>query len=148
MILPKCYTQYASKIGKLSSGHRPQATGKCQFSFQYQRRECQGIFKVLYNCTHFTCEQDQAPNRTSQASTACEPRTSRCTSWIQKRQRNQRSNCQHLLDHRESKRIPEKHYFYFIDYAIVFVWITTSCGKFLKRREYHITLPDNRESQE
>ena len=27
----KCYTQYASKFGKLSSGHR---TGKGQFSFQ------------------------------------------------------------------------------------------------------------------
>ena len=38
-----------------------------------------------------------------------EPRTSRCSSWTYKRQRNQRSNCQHLLDHRKSKRIPEKH---------------------------------------
>ena len=38
MILPKCYIQYASKIGKLSSGHKPQDTGKGQFSFQYQRR--------------------------------------------------------------------------------------------------------------
>ena len=28
-----------------------------------------------------------------------------------KRQRNQRSNRQHLLDHRESKGIPEKHLF-------------------------------------
>ena len=27
------------------------------------------------------------------------------------RQRNQRSNCQHLLDHRKSKRVPEKHLF-------------------------------------
>ena len=26
-----------------------------------------------------------------------------------KRQRNQRSNCQHPLDHRKSKRVPEKH---------------------------------------
>ena len=26
-----------------------------------------------------------------------------------KRQRNQRSNCQHLFDHRKSKRVPEKH---------------------------------------
>ena len=26
-----------------------------------------------------------------------------------KRQRNQRSNCQHSLDHQESKRVPEKH---------------------------------------
>ena len=35
MMLCKCYTQYASKFGKLSSGHR---TGKCQFSFQSQRK--------------------------------------------------------------------------------------------------------------
>ena len=26
-----------------------------------------------------------------------------------RRQRNQRSNCQHLLDHLKSKRVPEKH---------------------------------------
>ena len=50
-----------------------------------------------------------AQHSPSQASAVCEPRTSRCSSWIQKRQRNQRSNCQHLLDHRKSKRIPEKH---------------------------------------
>ena len=31
----KCYTQYASKYGKLSSGHR---TGNGQFSFQSPRR--------------------------------------------------------------------------------------------------------------
>ena len=35
MMLWKCYTQYASKCGKLSSGHR---TGKGQFSFQSQRK--------------------------------------------------------------------------------------------------------------
>ena len=35
MTLLKCYTQYASKFGKLSSGHR---TGKGQFSFQSQRK--------------------------------------------------------------------------------------------------------------
>ena len=32
----KCCTQYVSKFGKLSSGHR---TGKDQFSFQSQRKE-------------------------------------------------------------------------------------------------------------
>ena len=31
----KCCTEYASKFGKLSSGHR---TGKGQFSFQSQRK--------------------------------------------------------------------------------------------------------------
>jgi len=30
-----------------------------------------------------------------------------------KRQRNQRSNCQHPLDHGKSKRVPEKHLFMF-----------------------------------
>jgi len=35
MMLGKCCTQYASKSGKLSSGHR---TGKGQFSFQSQRK--------------------------------------------------------------------------------------------------------------
>jgi len=49
---------------------------------------------------------------------------------------NQRSDCQHPLDHRKSKRIPEKHLFLdFIDYAIkpLTVWIITNCGKFFKR---------------
>ena len=35
-------------------------------------------------------------------------------------QRKQRSNCQHLLDHRKSKRVPENIYFCFIDYAKAF----------------------------
>ena len=35
MVLWKCCTQYASKFGKLSSGHR---TGKGQLSFQSQRK--------------------------------------------------------------------------------------------------------------
>ena len=35
MMVSKCCTQYASKFGKLSSGHR---TGKGQFSFQSQRK--------------------------------------------------------------------------------------------------------------
>ena len=33
----------------------------------------------------------------------------RCSSWIYKTQRNQKSNCQHPLDHQKSKRVPEKH---------------------------------------
>ena len=33
--LEKCCTQYATKFGKLSSGHK---IGKSQFSFQYQRK--------------------------------------------------------------------------------------------------------------
>jgi len=36
IMLLKCCTQCASKLGKLSSGHR---NGKGQFSFQSQRKE-------------------------------------------------------------------------------------------------------------
>ena len=44
-MLWKCFTQYASKFGKLSSGHR---TGKCQFSFQSQRK---AMPKNAHYCT-------------------------------------------------------------------------------------------------
>ena len=39
------------------------------------------------------------------------------------RQRNQRSNCQHALDHGKSKRVPKNIYFFFIDYAKAFDFV-------------------------
>ena len=47
------WTQYGSKFGKLSSGHR---TGKGQFSFQSQRKAMPIMLKLLHNCTHLTCQ--------------------------------------------------------------------------------------------
>ena len=44
MMLLKCCTQYASKFGKLSSGHR---TGKGQFSFQSQRKAMTNLDSIL-----------------------------------------------------------------------------------------------------
>ena len=82
------------------------------------------MFILPHNCTHFTCQQSNAQNSPSQTSTVCELRTSRCSSLIQKRQRNQRSNCQHLLDHRKRK-LQKNIYFCFtmlcaFDYAKAF----------------------------
>ena len=65
------------------------------------------MLKLPCNCIHFTCQQSNAQNPSSEASTVCECRTSRCISQIQKRQRKQRSSCQHPLDHGKSKRVPE-----------------------------------------
>ena len=49
--------------------------------------------------------------------------------------RNQRSNCQQPLDHQKSKKntltMPNP----------LTVWITTNCGRFLKRWEYQTTCP-------
>ena len=39
------------------------------------------------------------------------------------------------------REFQENIYFCVIDYAKAFVWITTNCGKFLKRREYQTTWP-------
>ena len=49
-MLLKCCTQYVSKFGKLSSGHR---TGKGQFSFQSQKKECQRMFKLPHKLCLF-----------------------------------------------------------------------------------------------
>ena len=79
----------------------------------------------------------------SWASAVHELRTSKCTNWVLKRQNNQRPNCQHWLDHGESKVIPEKHFYCcFIDSAKpLTVWMTTNCGKLLERWGYQITFP-------
>ena len=61
----------------------------------------------------------------------CDQRNSRCTSWVLKRQRYQRSNCQHLLYHRESKGIPGKHLLHWPGENL---WLCGSqqTGKFLR----------------
>ena len=98
------------------------ATGleKVCFHSSPKERQCQRMFKLPHNCIHLTRQQRNAQNSPSQASTVCEPWTSRCSSWIQKGQRSQRSNCQHPLDHRKSKRVSEKIYFCFINYTKAF----------------------------
>ena len=71
--------------------------------------------------------------------------TSRCSSWIWKR--NQRSNCQHLLDHRkkwESFRKTSISSSLTMPKPLI-LWITTNFGKFLKRWEYQTTLSASRD---
>ena len=42
----------------------------------------------------------------------------------------------------KAREFQKKIFFCFIDYTKAFnVWITTNCGKFLKRGEYQTTLP-------
>ena len=95
--------------GKVKNSAVATELEKVSFHSNPKEGQCQIMFRLPYNCTHFTCQQGYAKNPSSQASAVCEQRTSRCTSWVLKRQRNQRSNCQHLSDHGESKGIPEKH---------------------------------------
>ena len=103
MMLLKCCTQYVRKFGKFSSGH---GTGKGQFSFQSQRR---AMLKNIQTTIQL-CSFHMLVRLCSKSFKLAVPelRASRCTSWISKRQRNLRSNCQHLLDRGQSKGVPEK----------------------------------------
>ena len=67
-------------------------TGLEKFSFHSNPRErqCQRMLKLLNNCTHLTRQPSNAENSPNKASTVREWITSRCSSWIQKRQRNQK----------------------------------------------------------
>ena len=113
-MLLKCCPQYVSQFGKLSSGHR---TGKAQYSFQFQRRAMPKMLKVSFNYTHFICQEGHAQSFPSKALAIHELRTLRYTIWLQKRQRNWRSNCQHLSYHRETREFQKIIYFCFIDYV-------------------------------
>ena len=42
---------------------------------------------------------------------------------------------------KKAREFQKNIYFCFIDYAKTFVWITTNCGKLLKRWEYKTTWP-------
>ena len=116
-MLWKSFTQYASTFGKLSSGHR---TGKGQFSFQSQRKAMPENVQTTTQLHSSHTLESNAQNSPSEASTVREPRTSRCSSWFLKRQRNERSNCQHPLDHRKAREFQKNIYFCFIDYAKAF----------------------------
>ena len=121
------------------------ATGweKVSFHSNPKERQCQRMLKLPHNCTHLTCQQNNAQNYLSQASAICEPWTSRCSSWIKKTQRNQRSNCQHLPNHEKSKRVLEKHLFLFY-WLCQSLWLCgpqQTVGKFWKRWEYQTTWP-------
>ena len=63
-----------------------------------------------------------------QTSTVSELRTSRCSSWIQKRLRDQRSNCQHPSDHRKKQENSRKTSTSasLITLKPLTVWITTN----------------------
>ena len=101
-------------------------------SFSYfHNQSCLSL--LPYHCAHFTRYQGYTQNPLRQALAVCELRTSRCTSWVLKRQRNQRSNCQHLLDQR--KQGNSRKTFTSASLTILkplTVWIKTNCGKFLK----------------
>ena len=88
---------------------------KISFHFNPKERQCQRMFKLLHNSTHFTCYQGNAQNPSNQPSTVRELRTSRCRAGFGKC----RLNCQQSLDHRK-REFQKNIHFCFIDYTKAF----------------------------
>ena len=107
-------------------------------------RQCQRMFKLPYNCIRLICQQSNAQNSLSKTLIVHELRAFTCSSWIQKRQRNQRSNCQHLLDHRKSKRVQKNIYLCFLDYTKEFDCVDHSTlWKILQGNFQSLGIPDH-----
>ena len=139
-MLLKYSIQYASKFGKLSSGHR---TGKGQFSFQSQRRampknvqtttqlhsfhmlarQCSKSFKLGFNNTWtknfqmYRLDLEEAE----------EPGIKLPTSVGSKKKQENSRKISTSASLTMLKPLTE--------------WITTNCGKFFKRWEYQTTWP-------
>ena len=140
MMLWKCCTQFASKFGKLSSGHR---TGKSQFSFQYQRKRMPKNAQTTapLHSSHMLAKQCSKLSKQGFNSTwtesfqmlkldlekAEEPEIKLLTSVgsSKKQESSRKTSTSALLT------TPKP----------LTVWITTNCGKFWKRWEYQTTLP-------
>ena len=140
MMLWKCYTQDASKFGKLSSGHR---TGKGQFSFQSQRkampRNAQTTTQLHSSHTLVkSCSKFSKPGFSDTWTVnfqmfkpvlekAEEPEIKLQTSdrLSKKQQSSRKTSISALLS------MPKP----------LTVWITIKCGKFWKRWEYQTTWP-------
>ena len=140
MMLLKCYTQCISKYGKLSSGHR---TGKGQFSFQSQRKAMpknaqtttqlhsfhmlarlySKSFKLGFSCTR--TENFQMYKLGFEEAEEPEIKLPTSAGSWKKQESSRKTSISALLT------MPKP----------LTVWITTNCGRLLKRWGYQTTFP-------
>ena len=140
MMLWKCFTQYAIKLGKLSSGHR---TGKGQFSFQSQRKampknaqtttQLHSSHTLGKQCSKF-CKSGFSSTWTMnfqmfklvlEKAEDPEIKLPTSTGSSKKQQSSRETSISALLS------MPKP----------LTVWTTINCGKFWKRWEYQTTWP-------
>ena len=138
MMLWKCFTQYANKFRKLSSGHR---TGKGQFSFQSQRKttpknvqttaQLHSSHMLAKQCWKFSklvnsmwTENFQMLKLVLEKAEESEIKLPTSSGSSKKQESSRKASTSALLP------MPKP----------LTVLITTNCGKFLKRWEYQTTL--------
>ena len=100
----KCCTQYVSKFGKLSGGHR---TGK-GFHSSPKQRQCQRMFKLLHDDTHLTRSKNTWMVNFQREATFRKGRGTR----------DQIANIHWIM--KKAREVQKNIYFCFIDYAKTF----------------------------
>ena len=147
MMLWKWCTQYASKFAKLSSGHR---TGKGQFSFHSQERQCQKysnyfIIALISHTSKVMFKIHQAGLKILQASLQqyvnCDVPDVPADFRKGRGTRDHIANICWIIE--KAKETSRKTS---ISASLtrpkpLTVWITTNCGKFWKRLEYQTIWP-------
>ena len=109
MVLLECCSQYASKFGTLSSGHR---TGKGQFSFQSQRRGMPNIQSTVQLCSfHMLARLSSKSFKQELPDVQAGFQRSRGT-------KDQTANICGIME--KSREFQKNIYFCFIDYAKAF----------------------------
>ena len=138
-MLLKCCTQYASKFGKLSSGHR---TGKDQFSFQSQKK---GNAKESSNYRTVALISHTSKVMLKILQTRPQQYVNHELPHVQagfrkgRGTRNQIANIHWIIE--KAKEFQKTSTSLLTMPKPLTVWITTNCGQFFKRWEYQTTLP-------
>ena len=136
MMLWKCYTQYASKFGKLTCGHR---TGKGQFSFQSQRK---AMPKNAQTTTQLHSSHTLASKVMLKILQARLQQYMNCELVLEKAEEPEIKlpTSAGSLKKQESFRKSSISAFLTMPKPLT-LWITINCGKFWKRWEYQTTWP-------
>ena len=113
----KCCTQYASKCGKLSGGRR---TGNGQFSFQPPRRAMPKNVSTTIQLLSFHMLARLGSKSFKLGFSSMWPENFQRYKLDLEKQRNQRSNSQHPLDHKKAREFQKNIYSCFTDYAKAF----------------------------
>ena len=142
-MLLKCCTQYDSKFGKLSSGHR---TGKGQFSFQPQRKAVPKNVQATqlhYHTITLISHTSRVMLKILQA---------RLQQYVNRElpdvpagfrkgrgTRDQIANIHQIIEKESSRKTSTSASLTTL--KPLTVWLKTNCEKFFKRWEYETTLP-------
>ena len=138
-MLWKCCTQYASKFGKLSSGHR---TAKGQFSFQSQRKAMTKNAETIaqLHSSHAIKVMLKILQARLQQYMNCELPDIQAGFRKDRGTTDQIANIHWIMGKEESSRKTSISALLTMSKPLT-VWITIHCGRFFKRWEYQTTWP-------